>query len=79
MEQFYFLVVILPFIRPMPEFTYVSINKAVFRILAIALNTELKKNGIFTEVVTITSSFTPRTKYNPVSSSNCKGILETLL
>ncbi len=50
---------------PMPEYTCVSIDKAALRALAIALNTELKDDGIFTGVVTIMGNIAPGTHYDP--------------
>ena len=50
---------------PMPEYTCVSIDKAALRALAIALNTELKDEGIFTGVVTIMGNIAPGTHYDP--------------
>lgn len=50
---------------PMPEYTCVSIDKAALRALAIALNTELKDEGIFTGVVTIMGNIALGTHYDP--------------
>lgn len=50
---------------PMPEYTCVSIDKAALRALAIALNMELKEDGIFAGVVTIMGNIAPGTNYDP--------------
>jgi short-subunit dehydrogenase len=52
-------------IHPMPEYTCVSIGKAALRALAVTLNTELKDDGIFTGIVTITGNIAPGTDYDP--------------
>ena len=50
---------------PMADFTCVSVNKAALRALAFTLNEELKKDGIFTGVVTITGNIAPGTEFDP--------------
>ena len=52
-------------IHPMPEYACVSMGKAAPRALAITLNTELKDDGIFTGIVTITGNIAPGTDYDP--------------
>ena len=50
---------------PMADFTCVSVDKAALRALAFTLNEELKNDGIFTGVVTITGNIAPGTEFDP--------------
>ncbi len=50
---------------PMADFSCVSVDKAALRALAFTLNEELKNDGIFTGVVTITGNIAPGTEFDP--------------
>ena len=50
---------------PQAEYTCVSIDKAALRALAIAMNQELKEQGIYVGVVTIMGNVAPGTHYDP--------------
>ena len=52
-------------LHPVPAYTCVSVDKAALRALGLALHDDLKADGIFTGIVTITGNVEPGTQYDP--------------